>query len=224
MAECFNRNGVVKMLVEIVASHIHHKNLVFKLCNLLFFITYENKNFRVDELFMGGKGPTVLLKALEEDLQDESIKQLESHCTRFVAPLILVARKVEYKETVIASGWNVLLLLLDKAFELGLQLLIYLEKGSNEVKRRMRDEFSIEHRVISQSREETWASNPLVLKQVVDLLVGIKSPFLSRLTEFISPEMLVVMAYYWTPRDVGRQVGKSQNSCNRFLIFFAARI
>ena len=155
---------------------------------------------------MEGRGPTVLLKALEEDLQDESIKQLESHCTRFVAPLILVARKSEYKETVIASGWDVLLLLLDKAFELGLQLLIYLEKGSNEVKRRMREELAVDHRVISYARQERWASNPLVLKQAVDLLVGIKSGFVSRLTEFISPEMLVTMAYYWTPRDVGRQV------------------
>lgn len=206
MAECFNRTGVVKLLMEIVASHIHHKNLVFKLCNLLFFITYENKGFRTDELFMEGKGPVVLLKALEEDLDDESIKQLEWHCTRFVAPLILVARKIEYKETIIASGWDVILLLLDKAFELGLQVLIYLQKGSNEVKRRMKEEFRIDHRVITYAREETWSNNPVALKQAVDLLVGIKSALLKRLTEFISPKMLVAMAYYWTPRDVGRQL------------------
>lgn len=54
MAECFNKNGVVKLLMEIVASHTHYKTLVFKLCNLLFFITYENKGFRTDELYLNG--------------------------------------------------------------------------------------------------------------------------------------------------------------------------
>ena len=180
--------------------------MIFKLCNLLFFITYENKEFRTDELFMNGKGPAVLLDALKEDLADESIENLESHCTRFVAPIILLARKVDYKETVIASGWSTLMLLLDKAFELGLQVLVYLEKGSNEVKRRMRDEFKLAERVVATAQEETWNTNPIVLKQVVDLLVGIKSPLMHSLPDVIAPKMLVAMAYYWTPRSVGRQL------------------
>ncbi len=64
MADCFNRNGVVRLLTELVASHVHHKTLVFKLCNLMFFITYDNKGFRTDELYLGGRGPVVLFQVM----------------------------------------------------------------------------------------------------------------------------------------------------------------
>ena len=206
MQECYNRNGVVRLLIEIVGSHLHHKGMVFKLCNLLFFITYGNqKEFRTNELYLEGRGPVVFLEAMKEDLADESIENLEAHCTRFVAPLILLARKVDYKESLMVNV-DALFVLLHTAFELGLQLLVYLEKGSNEVKRRMRDEFKLDERVITLSKKSEWSGNPIALKQVVDLLIGIKSPRANALVDFISPEMLVAMAYYWTPRSVGRQL------------------
>jgi hypothetical protein len=193
--EAFNRLGVVRMVMELLSSHMHYKNFVFKLCNFLFVLTSGNEGFREDELFLEGNGPKILLKALENDLQDESIQELQHHCTRFVAPLIMLARRVEYKEALIAPGcWEVVLVLLDTVFELGLQVLVYLQKGSNEVKRKMRDELAIDQRVITYAREAKWANNPIVLKQVVDLLVGIKSQYVGRLNEFISPEMLVAMA------------------------------
>ena len=191
----FNETGVVRLLMELLSSHMHYKNLVFKICNLMFVLTSDNEGFREDELFMEGNGPKILLKALEQDLSDESIKELQSHCTRFVAPLIILARRVEYKDAFLQTGcWDIVLVLLDRVFELGLQLLVYLQKGSNEVKRKLREELAIDERVITYAREAQWSSNPLVLKQVVDLLVGLKSPFASRLNEFISPEMLVAMA------------------------------
>ncbi len=49
---------------------------------------------------------------------------------------------------VLKTGWSVILVLLDKAFELGVQLLVYLEKGSNDVKRRMRDELGVSELVL----------------------------------------------------------------------------
>lgn len=206
VADCFNRNGVVRLLMELVASHIHHKNLVFKVCNLFYFITYENKGFRTDELYLEGKGPAVLLRALQEDLNDEGIADLEQHCIRFVAPIILIARKPEYKDALMTSGWDVFLILLQKAFELGVQVLVYLQKGSNGVKKRMKEELHIESLLKSAVQQDLFRANPVVLKQVVDLLVGLKSPLVDALTDFISPEMLIVMAYYWTKKDVGRQM------------------
>lgn len=224
VAASYNRTGVVAMLVEVLASHMHRKTLVYKACNLLFFIAFDNKDFPVAELYHNGVGLTMLLQGLEQDLDDKSIEVrmernvvwfcvvpqlhyqcLEQHCTRFAACIILLARKSEYKEAVL-GGWRVLMLLLDKAFELGLQVMVYLQQGHAEVKRRMREEFDVATHVLAHAQHEPWKENPIALKQVVDLLVGLKSPLVNQLPRFIAPAMLVVMAYYWTPRTVGRQL------------------